>query len=246
MVERLGDKIETIHADHKISPDALHLMQAKLDDWERYPELVGLMDVGFIRGIPVENGANPSMLANSAVIPPEIFVVDKRIPDLCMAQYLRGDDRLLACGGVRRQRSACPPYAPKPEETQEVLLASEAVVVVQAHGLTEYDHQKQLHHTLLAIESFLETRDFDVTGSWTAGPCRLCEPRLECLGQGKCRNPELIRYSMEGSGIAVFLTCDRIAEISQDDSWRMELIENWGLENQSSETFKSVIAIAVE
>jgi predicted metal-binding protein len=129
--------------------------------------------------------------------------------------------------------------------TQGKLSASRAVVVVQAHNLTEYDHQKQLHHTLLAIEEYLGDSGFTVAGSWAAGPCRLCEPEEECLGQGKCRQPKLRRYSMEGSGMAVFLTCDRIANITGDNSWRLELIENWGLVNQSGKTFKSVVAVAV-
>jgi len=51
----------------------------------------------------------------------------------------------------------------------------------------------------------------------TPGPCRICEPENECLGEGKCREPKFRRFSMEGSGMGVFLTCDRIAELTGDD-----------------------------
>ena len=246
MVERLQDKINLIHSAHQVSPETLNLLQGRLNGWGRYPELISLTQVRVLKDISAENRVDPLLLANSVVVSPQVLVVDERVPGLCSLKYLRDDGCLLACGGIRHKRSACPPYAPKPAKTQETLSDAKAVVVVQAHNLTEYDHQKQLHHTLLGIEKSLCEKGFIVVGSWSSGPCRLCEPKEDCLGQGKCRLPRLRRYSMEGSGMAVFLTCDRIAQITGDDSWRLKLIEGWDLKAQSSQVYKSVIAVAVK
>lgn len=231
MVETLQNKILRIHNDYVISGDSLSLTQSGVERWSRYSELAAMLQVGVLRGISVEEGVEPIRIINTYIIDPRLVVVDEKVPELCWSEYLRPDGRLLACGGVRHKRSACPPYAPKPAKTKELLSNSQAVVIIQAHDLVEYDNQKQLHRTLLAIEQHLVNGGFNIVGSWAAGPCRICEPENDCLSEGKCRQPKLRRFSMEGSGIAVFLTCGRIAELTRNDSWRLELIRNWELPN---------------
>lgn len=245
MTKRLGDKIFQINSDYDVPAETLTAVQSRLRKWNRYGQLSDLTQLSTLREIGVENGVEPIKVANVYVVDPQIIVVDERIPELCRSKYLRPDGRLIACGGVRHKRSACPPYAPKPEKTREILSQSRAVVVIQAQSLGEYDNQKQLHRSLLAFERHLAKSGFGITGSWAAGPCRICEPENDCLGRGKCRQPKLRRFSMEGSGMAVFLICNRIATLTGNDSWKLELIKNWELPNQSPKTFKSVIAIAI-
>lgn len=245
MREKLWDKICLINSEYQISVDQLRLMQKEIEEWEDYSELARLAHVDSLRKLQTSNGIESKRLAESFIVHPQIIAVDNKIPQLCWSLFERPGGRLLACEGVRHQRSACPPFSPSPDATRNMLDEAKAVVVIRADGLTNYDQQRQLHHTLLAFEQHLSNNNFNVIQSWSAGPCRICEPEDDCLGQGKCRQPKKRRFSMEGSGMAVFLTCERIAELTGDNSWRLELIENWGLETRSRETFSSVIAIAV-
>jgi len=245
MIERLRDKINLIHSEHQIPLSDLRVFQKELENWIDFPKLIRQTQIDILRGLKVQNGIEPIKLERSFVVHPRLIMVDERIPTLCWHLYKRPDGRLLACGGVRHKRSACPPYAPSPDKTRIALDESRAVVVIQAGGLSEYDQQRQLHRTLLSIEKQLEENAFNVIHSWSVGPCRICEPENECLGEGKCREPKFRRFSMEGSGMGVFLTCDRIAELTGDNFWRLELIDNWELNNQTSKMFKSVVAIAV-
>jgi len=220
-------------------------LQSQLLTWPRYRELASIV-------CPTQLNANyterlfPLQVGRTMVIPPELVVVDPKIPTLCQLPYPRTTGESLSCGGTRHHRSACPPYAPTPEQTQAKLSQANAVAVIQAENLTDYDHQKQLHYVLLQWEERLKTAGFNIVDSWAAGPCRICEPEQECLGNGKCRQPKLRRFSMEGSGMAVFATCERIADLSGDKDWKLELIENWKLPNQSRNNFKSVVLIAVK
>lgn len=245
MVERLGAKILEINSDYDVPVATLMADQSRLSRWRYYSELLGTTQVSTLREVEVENGLEPMKIARTCVVDPQIIVVDDRIPELCWFEYQRSDGRFLACGGIRHERSACPPYAPKPEKTREILSDSLAVVVIQAQDLKEYDEQKQIHQSLLAFECHLVNNGFSIAGSWTAGPCRICEPENDCLGKGKCRQPRLRRPSMEGGGMAVFSICDRIVALTGDNSWRLELIKNWELTDQSPITFKSVVAVAV-
>ncbi len=243
MPEKLWDKIQKIHADHPISLSDLFAAQAMRQDWDRFSELENSTRIEVLKAIPHKAGLNPVHLARSIIVQPEMVMVDDRIPGLCGHQYLRPDGTIKACGGVRNRRSACPGSgAPLPGDTQKLLDLSKVVLVVQAENLTNYDQQRQLHVTLLGIEKHIQKSGFEITHSWSAGPCRICP---ECLGNGDCRTPQLKRYSMEGSGIGVFLTCERIAQVTEDNHWSLSLIDNWELPNQSSPTFKSVVAIGI-
>ena len=243
MTETLWDKIQTIHADHPMLLEDLAALQSTAQAWERFAELQTLTRLEVLRSIHPPAGLNPELLARVALVSPAVVVVDERIPDLCAHPYLRSDGSLKACGGIRNRRSACPGSgAPLPAETRAMLDASRLVVVLQADGLRHYDHQRQFHVTLLAIEKHLRAGGFEITQSWSAGPCRICP---ECLGNGDCKVPELRRYSMEGSGMGVFLTCQRLAQFTQDPHWRLDLIQDWELSSQSQPTFKSVVAIGM-
>ena len=241
--ERLADKIHAVNQDHPITQTDLLSLQSQCCGWDRYPDLTNIVHPKRLSSYCLEE--SHLIIGRSAVVHPDVIVIDQRIPSLCHIPYLRPDGNLLECGGIRHQRSACPPYAPTPEVTQRKLSRARAAVVVQAEGLTSYDDQKRLHRFLLSIEDDLKAADIEIVGSWTAGPCRICEPEQECLGNGKCHQPKLRRFSMESCGIAVFSTCDRIANLSNDQNWRMELIEDWGLPTQSREDFKSVVLMAV-
>ena len=248
MTEKLWDRIQKIHEDHALDGRGLAAAQEQVKNWDRFAELENITRIEILRGLRAtagrrSAGLHPDMLARSVVVAPQVVMVDERIPGLCWHEYLRPDGSIRACGGVRNQRSACPGYgAPPPVETQNTLNQSAAVVVIQAHNLRHYDHQRQLHVTLVEIEKHIQSSGFELTASWSAGPCRICP---DCLGEGNCRAPKLRRYSMEGSGMGVFLTCERIAQLTGDQQWSLSLIENWELSNQSSPIFKSVVAIGI-
>ena len=243
MTEKLWDRIQKIHDDHPFSARDLASIQARGQSWDKYPELEKITQIEALKCIHPAAGLMPEYLARAILVSPEIIMVDDRIPDLCSFPYMRPDGTLQACGGVRSHRSACPGSgAPQPAATRIVLDASKIVLVVQAENLTHYDHQRQLHVTLLAIENDIQKSGFEISGSWSAGPCRIC---LECLGYGDCKAPQLRRYSMEASGIGVFLTCDRIAQVTEDSSWALRLIDHWEWSDQSRPTFKSVAAIGI-
>jgi len=244
-MERLQDRIEAINSRHKRSLGELLALQANLEQWPGYSQLSALTRIEVLGEIFVSSGPNPK-LEKVFIVHPKLIETDEEISTLCECVYLRPDGRLLPCGGVRHKRSACPPFAPTAEETRKTLNGASAMALFKTADFTEYQRQKDLHRTLLTIEEYLQNNGFEIVGSWSAGPCRVCEPENECLGEGKCRQSKLRRFSLEGSGMAVFLTCARIADITGDNSWQLELIENWGLESQSREAFPSVIAVAVK
>lgn len=245
MLEHLADEISLFNLKHQKTASQLEVLQGSLERWDNYFRTMDLTEVDTLRGSGVEGGLEPEKLRRSMVVSPALPVVDAQVVGWCGRSYLRSDRSLSPCGGYY-QRSACPPFAPSPGETLRILGQSTGLVVIQAEGLTSYADQKRLHLTLLEVEKHLETRGVEVVCSWSAGPCRLCEPENECLREGRCRQPEGRRFSMEGSGIGVFLLGDEIARMTGDDSWELSLIENWGLQNQSRWEFKSVIALAVK
>lgn len=241
---RLADKIQAFHQAHWLSAQEMLSHQARLFTWDHFLDLEQIVrPEGLSQAC---RGVMPGAMIRSFVLSPDVVVVDPEIPALCRAPYRRVDGALLACGGINHQRSACPPYAPAPEETLATLSRSRAVVVIQADGLCSYTDQKRMHLFLLDMEEHLAQAGYMIVGSWSAGPCRICEPEQECLGDGKCRKPKLRRYSMEACGMAVFALCERIASLSHDENWKLEIIENWGLPTQSRTDFKSVVAVAVK
>ena len=100
------------------------------------------------------------------------------------------------CPDYGRVRT-CPPYAPAPERTRELLLGYERALLVEARR----------SHTVRYLASALEREAF-LAGFYKAlglgaGPCRLCE---ECRPEAPCARPEEARPSMEACGIDVFAT----------------------------------------
>lgn len=245
MTERLRDQIRSFNKRYRKTDEELGELQADLERRVNYPRIAGLTRIDVLRGLTIEGGIEPEKLARSIVVSPSLLVANAQVVGWCGHKYLRPDRILSECGGYYH-RSACPPFAPSPGETLRLLKESGMLAVVQAEGLSCYDDQKRFHLTLLGVEEFLEERGIEIVQSWSAGPCRLCEPESECLGEGRCSQPKLRRFSMEGCGIGVFLLGDEIARMTGDPSWRLSLIENWGLENQSGREFKSVIALAVK
>lgn len=241
MPEHLADEISLFNLNHRKSASQLEVLQGSLERWGNYFRTLDLAEVDTLRGLGVEGGIEPEKLRRSTVVSPALPVADAQVVGWCGRSYLRRDGSLSPCGGYY-QRSACPPFAPSPGETLRILGEATGLVVIQAEGLTSYADQKKFHLTLLEVEKHLETRGVEVVCTWSAGPCRLCEPEQECLGQGKCRRPKERRFSMEGSGIGVFSLGDRVAQITGDKSWRFKLIDNW----QPGMPFKSMVAVAVK
>lgn len=241
----LKETLACLGQEHVVTLEWLRGQQASLENsFLRLGELRSLTTLPQLQALRPKGGLAPELLNKSVVVAPAIVVTDERVRTLCQLPYEHPDGRNIGCGGIRHDRSACPPYAPTAEKTRRGLENSQAVLLVQAAGLREYEDQKKLHRTLLALEDHLAGNNFTITGSWAAGPCRACEPE-DCLGGGKCRQPKIRRFSMEGSGMFVFETCDRVALITNDATWNLVLLKDWERPGQSAETFKSVIALGV-
>lgn len=121
---------------------------------------------------------------------------------------------------------SCPPYSPTPEETGKLLKEYEHAVLVEFTGLpkeTSVD-PKHIHHHLwdliLIIQDviFKLERHAFLSGyykafGFAAYPCSLCETCLPEEGdidlntvKRLCRHPDMMRPSMESSGVDVYAT----------------------------------------
>jgi len=101
----------------------------------------------------------------------------------------------FGCSGYQ-SNLMCPPYAPFPAETREMLDQYKRAVLFEA-GRGE---PKKI---AVALEKKLFLKGFYKAFGIGAGPCNLCKA---CAFEEGCRNPELARPSLESCGIDVFAT----------------------------------------
>lgn len=105
----------------------------------------------------------------------------------------------------------CPPHGLEHNQTRELLSGYSHALILEGHP-----PGKEFHDRLLTLERKAFLEGYYKALAFTAGPCPVC---TECPETGKCRNPELARPSMEGSGIDVYATCRavgiRVAPVSK-------------------------------
>lgn len=120
-----------------------------------------------------------------------------------------------ACPSYGRYLS-CPPVVPPPEEFRKYLTNYRQALLVQLVGKIAgdpppadhsdaYAHLSCLNKALMSLEQFCQANGFPRARCFIGGHCQLCE---SCVEPGlECRNPELLRTSMDANGINVVETC---------------------------------------
>ena len=152
---------------------------------------------------------NPGAGLGPAVLPPwllerlcraarEAGALEARVIDtatVVVAPWVRWKCR-YGCPGYGRSLT-CPPFTPRPEETEAVLRCYRTGILflAEASWLVRY-LAGHLEHLAFKAGSY---RAFGLG----AGPCGLC---AECNLDGPCRRPGEARPSMEACGIDVFQT----------------------------------------
>ncbi|MFH1578437.1 MAG: DUF2284 domain-containing protein [Candidatus Omnitrophota bacterium] len=100
------------------------------------------------------------------------------------------------CPGFGK-RLTCPPYSPRPEQTQKVLNCFKEAILV--HG----DDEADITGIVFKIEKEAFLSGFYKAFGMGAGPCDLCS---RCNINARCKHAYKARPSMEASGIDVFKT----------------------------------------
>lgn len=93
----------------------------------------------------------------------------------------------------------CPPYSPKPEETQKILNCFKKAILIHNQSGSRVD----ISSVVVKLEKEAFFVGYHKALAMGAGPCRLCQ---ECNLKGECRHRENARPSMEACGIDVFTT----------------------------------------
>jgi predicted metal-binding protein len=109
----------------------------------------------------------------------------------------------FGCSGYNK-RLCCPPYSPTPETTRKMLREYRWALIFAYAGDEGRKERKRTHRSLAGMEraAFLDGH-YKAFG-FGSGPCRFCP---KCDTTKRCRFPELVRPSMESSGIDVYATC---------------------------------------
>lgn len=144
-------------------------------------------------------------LTGAQIIPTSIILVQDEVVD-------RG---CAACPSYGKYLS-CPPAVSPPEEFRKFLAGFQKALLVQLKDKTAgdpstgdygeaFNHLSRMNNALLSLEEFCRTSGFPRARCYIGGHCQLCE---SCVGPGSpCRNPELLRTSMDANGINVVETC---------------------------------------
>ena len=99
------------------------------------------------------------------------------------------------CAGFGR-RLSCPPYSPTPEQTQAVLDCYKTAILVKSELF-------KVNPIIVPLEREVFLAGYYKAWSMGEGPCHECDA---CALKAGCRNPKLLRPSMEASGIDVYRT----------------------------------------
>lgn len=133
------------------------------------------------------------------------------VKDIIVGDYVR-----LKCKyGCERfaTRFTCPPYAPTPRETREVMKDYHWALLVEFTGLITKADQMDVHSLMFELEREAFLNGLHKAFAFSAGPCKLCKScpaeKIENTSEYSkkyCRKPEMARPSMEACGIDIFRT----------------------------------------
>ena len=153
--------------------------------------------IGSIQELADKNGASSTKLIKIEDISVENWVRQK-------CQY--------GCNEYARHFT-CPPYAPTPEITREILKEYENALLVEFEGFRERKEVQRIHEVMFELEKKAFLQGLHKAFAYTAGPCRTCESCLADrveeptdFSKNQCKNPDKARPSMEACGINVFKT----------------------------------------
>ncbi len=111
------------------------------------------------------------------------------------------------------KRFACPPYAPTPGETREMLKDYHWALLLEFTRLTKKSDQLDVHSAIFQLEREAFLKGLHKAFGFAAGPCRLCKscPAEKINSPNEyskkhCRHPDRSRPSMEACGIDIFST----------------------------------------
>lgn len=93
----------------------------------------------------------------------------------------------------------CPPYSPKPQETQKILDCFKKAIIIHCERGSKTDISK----IAFEVEKLAFFKGYYKALAMSAGPCRLCR---SCNTNSLCRHAEIARPSMEACGIDVYQT----------------------------------------
>jgi predicted metal-binding protein len=115
---------------------------------------------------------------------------------IVVAQWVLAKCR-FGCPGYG-DRLTCPPYSPTPDQTQKMIDAYKAGLLI--HG----GENTPINRIAVKLEKRMFLDGHEKAFAMGAGPCFLCE---DCpVESGQCKYPEEARPSMEACGIDVFST----------------------------------------
>lgn len=139
--------------------------------------------------------------------------------DVVVAQWVRNKCQV----GCRHfaKRFTCPPYAPTPQETAEVLQSYNQALLVEfadryLDRLRQEPEKSMFHNTLYNMERTAFLSGYEKALVYEAGPCVLCPEcpaeKLEnptIFDKKECLRPKEARPAMEAAGIDVYSTARR-------------------------------------
>jgi len=235
--------LNRIRGDFGFSTETLQELNIQTDMIvAQQPALRAISELTFLQKI---DHPKKELMKRAGFISPKVLLVSEKIKTLCHLKYEHSDGRIDPCGGVRKNYLACSPYSPHESDIKKIFNSSDLFCFFQADGLTDMKQQKYLHELLFEIENYLTQVGISVIMSFGAGPCRICK---KCAGQinEECYEPDKMRFSLEACGIDVDWAMKMMALKTDEDSWGIKWIDNFGRDNQSHFTFRSVFGVLME
>ncbi|NHI94760.1 MAG: DUF2284 domain-containing protein [Candidatus Lokiarchaeota archaeon] len=181
-----------------------------------------------LRDLAIKKGANPDLIKlinSNQVIVPNSWVRMK-----CK----------FGCSNYGN-RLCCPPYAPTPKETQNLLNEYSEALLIGFDGKPNqfYKHHKKMHKILLRLEIEAFRAGYEKAFIFIAGTCSLCK---QCVlvdlpkeihpdvAKRFCRHKNRMRPSMEAAGIDVFGTVKNAGlELETININNVDKIKHFGL-----------------
>jgi hypothetical protein len=188
------------------------------------------------------NHPQVSLIKRVDFLPPSAIFFSEKIKFLCRLIYRHADGNIGPCGGIKKNYLACSPHSPSEFEIKRAFSLGNIFCFLQADGLTDKKQQKSLNEILILIEDYYKMNDVKVVMSFAAGPCRSCDKCAGELGE-VCYSPEKRRFSLEACGIDVDWAMKMMVLKTNDLSWEIEWIEDFGLNEIQNMSFKSVIGL---
>lgn len=137
---------------------------------------------------------------------PRLLIPEQRIRELCF------EDK---CGNYR-SHYMCPPYVGSVEEIAARLEKYQRGILLQYSQPLDVRNDREgatrtktdLHHMVLRLEDFLQTKGVDDVWGMMGGSCALCDVCKARLAE-PCPYPDAARTSMESVAIDVLALLDR-------------------------------------